>query len=407
MPKVAKSSVRIRAGGDADSIAFNDSTPYLAKCLHAYGLLDDPMGDAPPPPALDDFQRMAADALVAGNPAGATFLAASLAYIAEEHGVSKNRAEDILQFIGRSATPRARWCMEWLSFWPGLDDVRAKAESSRSRFEKNGIPIEGPETGCIYSRSMVTCCDGAGSQILLVVAEHPVDGAVEVSMTVNDRIGFKDVMINFAGGDGSSELFSRGDHGMAMASVDLDFVRDIIADALWRHLDAGTAPPMDLFVALPFFGNEPIRPKRREPDLSSYGLDALTPTPDLVNNSAFLAEFPLAACLMPETGQILDFCRLFMPKRGDALSHRDFEAFLDGPMREQMPVVVDRLATNLEILAMSDKGESVEARRLAELWFGLKNKVLPYREIAFVRELAEMTTTRTIQDIRFLFANRR
>lgn len=331
------------------------------------------------------------------NPAGTSIMGLALALGAENPHFANEQAQDTLDLIHESDTPRARWCLETLAQWPGFaKSFRNKAASLAGRGQK----AQGPAIPGELSHCLVSVCDGVGSRTIAIFHRTPAGEFDAVNMMLNDEVGIKDAFAVFEDGSDMEDALRSDPENLAIATASLAFLRDLLADALARHEELGTPPPGRLFALLPYLGEQPIVPRRREPNLGAYMLETHRLAPALAEGGEALARSAIFGCLQPSSDAAYDFCRERMGKRGYSLNSEAFEAFL----REIMPLERDRLlhrmAINLEVEALAGRAATPDNQTGARLWLGIKENVLPLEKIPFIRKLAAGGVNSMIHDIR-------
>jgi hypothetical protein len=194
---------------------------------------------------------------------------------------------------------------------------------------------------------------------------------------------------------------------VSMANAPLSLFRELLEDSFALHEELGTVPPGGLFPLLAYLGDEPITPRRREPDLDAYKLKAIRPAPELVADGEEITNGMLFGCLYPASDEAYAFCDAHWDRRRKFLKSADFTAFLRKIMPLEREWLLRRMAINLEIEALAGRAGSKDNRTAARLWFGMKENVEPFWTIPYVHALARNGVQVILDDLRQGFKNQR
>ncbi len=342
------------------------------------------------------------------NPAGATIMTAALIFRAEAPDFSYEKAPGQLNDIHALATPRARWCLETLANWPGFAmPIRDKAARLAAELAKRSIKNEAPPAPGAFSHGSVSIVDGMGSRAAVLFHNAPRNNIEVINVILNDEVGVTDVFADFDDGNKFERMLPDNPHKKSFAAASLSLLRELLADSFALHEELGTAPPANLFPLLPYFGDEPIKPRKREPDLSAYNLTTMRPTPKRINNGIELVHSTAFSCLAPASDAAYIFCQAHLDKRKKSLRDRDFSAFLQKIMPMERDRLLQRMAVNLEFEALAGRAQSKKNRTAARLWLAMKEEDVPFWTIPFVQELARAGIETIAEHLKRGFKNKR
>ncbi|MDR1534274.1 MAG: plasmid pRiA4b ORF-3 family protein [Planctomycetota bacterium] len=335
------------------------------------------------------------------NPAGATLMAAALTFRVGAPDFSHERSPGQLDGIHALATPRARWCLEILANWPGFAiPFRDKAARLAAELASRGIERRAPPAPGEFSHGIVSMIDGMGSRTATLFHRDPRGGLDALNLMLNDEVGVKDAFAIFGSAGGMEKLLRHNPDHMPVADATLPMIREILADSLALHEELWTAPPGRLFPLLAYLGDEPVPPRKREPDLGAYGLEAVRPTPKFMAEAVKLSDNPLFGCLFPASEAAYAFCEKHLDWKGRAF---DLDK-LSGFMKEIMPLererLLRRLAINLEVEALAGRAGRKDNQTAARLWLGMREEVMPFASVPFIRELAGLAASQIAGDLR-------
>lgn len=318
------------------------------------------------------------------------------------------RSPEQLGDIHALGTPRARWCLETLANWPGFAmPFRHKAARLASELAERGVESQAPPAPGEFSHGIVTMVDGMGSRTATLFLRTPTGGIDAFSVMLNDEIGVKDATAFFENGDELEKMLRCGPEPISMASASVSLFRELLADSFALHEELGTAPPGRLFPLIAYLGDELVVPRKREPDLSAYGLEMLPVTPELFTDGILLAENPLYGCLFPASDEAYAFCEAHWDKRRKSIHASDFSMFLQEIMPLEQERLLRRIAINLEVEALVGRAQDEDNQAAARLWLGAKENVVQFWTIPFVQELADLSIVHIADDLRRGFKNQR
>lgn len=388
--------------------AISDDPAAMTLFLESRGLYSPESGKAP---SVNTINAMMSFALTVAddNPAAVVLAAACLAIRAEQPDLNIQGVNAIYERMRELKTPRALWCLDTLAEWPGLGAARGKALEEADALRMAGVESEPPSASGKFVKALISMIDDTGSRSLVLFRRERGGDFDALGLMLNDEIGVKDIVTGFGAGEEFKAMFEEMGQGVALADIGIDLARELLADALARHADTGTAPPGVLFALLPFFGDVKIVPRVREPNLGMYKLDKATPTQALAgDDTALLADLPLLSHLTPMPEAAYEFCRKYhKPKRDGSLNPENLDRFIDAVLVPERERLLRRMAVNLEVEALAGRAKRKDNRLVVLLWLGLRENVVPFREHPFVREMAIASSDTVIEDIRRGYTTRK
>jgi len=195
-----------------------------------------------------------------------------------------------------------------------------------------------------------------------------------------------------------------GDYGRAPCSLGL--ARELLADAWALHEEIGRPIPSSMFIYLPYFGPEPVEPRRRKPNLGAYMTETMVQSADLVRGSDELVAFPHYGTLSFSSEAAYRFTERCAPKRGPAkLSKRNRERFIREVASAERGRLIRRMAVNLEVEALAGRATRPVNQLAAQTWLALNERVCPMEEVPFVWDLAAESTALIVQNLRDGYRN--
>jgi len=356
-----------------------------------------------------DFPRAIARALQPLDPAGAARLGATLAVAAGEAGLA-DLARTLVEDLAEQASSEALWCLEELARWPGLEALREAARGTAVEVAlSHGLrPQWDPPRP--FSHGVTTCIDGRGSRSAYLFYNTPEGEMDVVGILTNDGEGLLDAWAAYGEGvDISEDIRTTMEaNGLPYAFCSPEFARRLLADAVAQHEEQNTPLPSAFFLVRPRLGGDPIEPARLVPDLSAYDLENLERTPDLFeSNAEDLVEDVAELGLGFASDDAYAFVKQHQPKRGGNIGKKAQERFARTVAVLDRDVLLARLAGNLEIEALAGRAQFEENQALAATWLGLKEDVVPWHEVPFIKELVGISTQHILANVRRGFDTQR
>ncbi|NIA13947.1 MAG: hypothetical protein GWP08_07690 [Nitrospiraceae bacterium] len=357
--------------------------------------------DTPPGSRFVAAAELAAHMVNEKPSAAAALLSANL-MVGLEEKVEAGLRDKGFRLLEDARCPEAVWFLNEMSRWPSTGALGERAKRLATRMRMEGIE-ESYSLGPAYSYGIVTGPDGQGSRQLALFFDTP-DGHVDAVVPLfNDAIGVKDVVCVYEEGDYVASQLRDRMHELPMSPCDLNRAREFLADAWACHEEQGTPFPAHLFIYRPYFGAEPIVPKRRTPDLSSYGLDSQACMPELVSGSERLADMPGYGMFTFSSDAAYAYVNEHLPRRGTCLSKPKFEGFLRAVSSEEKGVLLDRLAATLEVEAWAGRADDEMNALAARTWLGVSQNAVSFEKVPYVRALAQNGIEMIINNLRLGF----
>ena len=357
--------------------------------------------DTPPGSRFVAAAELAAHMLNDKPSAAAALLSANLIMGLEEK-VEAGLFDKGFRLLEDARCPEALWFLGEMARWPNTGELGGRAKRLATRMRMEGVEPSWalPHT---YSHGIITGPDGQGSRQMALFFVTPEDHMDAVVPLLNDTTGIKDVVCVYEEGDHVASEFRDRMHELPMSPCGLDRAREFLAHAWACHEEQGTAFPAHLFIYRPYFGAEPIVPKRRTPDLSSYGLDSLASSPQWADGSECLAGMSGYGMFALSSDAAYAYVEEHLPKRGTRLSKPKFEGFLREVSGEEKGVLLDRMAATLEVEAWAGRANDETNGLAARTWLGLSENTVPFEKEPYVRALAQNGIEMIISNLRLGF----
>jgi hypothetical protein len=363
-------------------------------------------GDTPPDESALAFVAAIIAELHAENAETAATLAGTAVVGACAHGLADGAAR-LLDDVTHLVSSPILWCLDELGRWPALGDVGAKAREIARRVAEQGIQ-PGYAFRRSFSHGLLSTVDNTGSRsvtLFFLTPEGTMDG---VSLLYNIYSGFRDAWCVYDDGDDLDErLRDLTDfRDVMLAPCSLTPAREFLGDAWAIHEAESTPLPSAVFLYRPYLGIEPIPPKRREPDLVPYRLDAFSPHPSLFNDDTDeLIGYAAYASLCFTSDKTYEFVAANAPKSGKNLSKKRRDVFARDIAVEERDRLLSLMAANLEVEALAGRAHYDPNRQAARVWLGIKEQVLPFHEIPYVQALCAVSTEMVLANIRAGYRN--
>jgi hypothetical protein len=345
-------------------------------------------------PALEGSLAMCAVVAKEQPRVGATALL-TVAAVAQEQGLGGDVVERAIDAAVKASPERAAWLLDELARWPAAGALGDRARQVAEQLTVERLPMVSPP----IAHALVTNVDSSGSRSALVALRRG-DGAFDaLVLLLNDHVGLKDVATAWGSGADAIEELTRTD--LTCAPCGLEVVRSLVGDALALHEAQGRPLPGRLLGVRHLLGAEPLLPARRAPDLSTYGLETHARSADMVGGSADLMEDPAFGCLPFASSAAYDLLAA-APSRGRkrGSARVELEAFLSAIEPIERPLLVQRLAVNLETLALAGWGRTRAGQVGASVYVALSEGVVPWAQVPYVRALAESSMVRILENLR-------
>lgn len=364
-----------------------DGPHGLVGLLGSLGLLD-PAGVEPDAAALEQALSFGAAVGEANPRAGAVLLGAIVA-IGREHDLPLELLRAGLEQVERMEPDRAAWVLRELGAWPCMGLLGELARAGAERLIAGGARPRAMPAGPL-AQARISQVDGSGCRSV-ALAFHRGDGASDgVFLLLHDHLGIKDAFEVEEGG-AVLDQFALQNPQVVSAPCGLGMVRALVGDALAVHQATGRPVPGRFLLLRHWLGADPLPVRRRTPDLSPYLLETFVRSPELVRGSEALAEDPVFGALGFDKDELYDLLAEMPRKRGRRRGKVDpaqLEAFLARAEEVERPRLLERLAANLELLALAGQGKTPVARAAAAVHVALTEGLVPWAEVPWLRAMA-------------------
>jgi hypothetical protein len=105
------------------------------------------------------------------------------------------------------------------------------------------------------------------------------------------------------------------------------------------------------------------------------------------------------------SNEAYDFLAPMTSRRSNRLPKSQFETFVREIAAQDKGVLLSRLAATLEVEAWAGRARNPLNKIAARTWLGLREEVLPFHEVPYVRRLAEASVSMVLDDLRLGFTN--
>lgn len=378
----------------------SDQPESVERTLTDMGLLA-PQNDPPPAQASAQSLLHICDHLRGRNDNAVAMLLGSALAAGVEANVPPDEMRHMVEMLGATRCERSAWCLGELANWPALGELAVQAGQFAQEMIASGVR---PRVTVLseYSHALVSTVDASGSRSVLVFYRTGEGGMDAVVLLINDHAGIRDAWAVFGDGCVVEERWrEEGPDGIQFAQVRLEFVREVVADALAIHHEQDRPLPGRLLLLRPYLGVEPIIPRRRQPNLGSYMLELMTISPQLVEGSDDLTESSVFGSLGFSSDKAYEFLQAHLPKRGACrLNKAKLDLFAREVAVLERQTLLGRVAANLEIESQAGRGLRPENRLAAAAWLGLTNEVVPFEKAGYIRELCKAAVEHIGQNIR-------
>lgn len=336
--------------------------------------------------AMEQAFGMLVNMMEVNEEAGAAGICVT-AVAAQSAGVCAETVQDALEFVASHPNRRVCWFLRELGRWPGCGPA---AEKAARAFEQ--MRAGGTEPACLFvrefSHAYVTALDSYGTRTIYLFFRTPEGGMDSLSVLCNDVEGILAVHTCWHDAAEIDEDVHDASHDVPTAHCSLETALSFLGHALSLHEGLGTPPPAELFIARPYLGEAPLALTPRKPNLGCYMLELLTPSPELVTGSRNVADDFCFDPFLFRSEKAFDFVRAHAPERGKRLSAALQAEFLREIAEVETPVLLRRMALNLEVEAMAGRAPWEINQAAARTWLALSEKIVPFEDVPYVRALA-------------------
>lgn len=363
--------------------------------------------DEPPDPQAFLFVDSLIEELHAKNPGAAALLAGTTVIAACGYAFDE-AASAMLERMRQLPSPQVAWALRELGDWPGLvPEAAAHARVVASEFTSKGI-APSFSVDRTFSHGLLTSVDGSGSQSVTVFYLTK-DGTMDAASVIyNLRTGFRAAHCVYDDGYEVEFHFQEAayEEDLRLAFCSLALAREFLADIWAQEAERESPVPHVFFMGRPYFGAEPIVPKRRTPDLSPYCMQSLTVNADLLDD----AEATLASSLAHGTFRFTSdsayqFVIAHQPAGARNFPKKRVLQFAREIAIADREFLIDMLAANLEFEAQGGRAHHDDNRLAARTWLGMKEQVAPFDTIPYVRELCAISLGEILSNVRAGFDN--
>lgn len=332
------------------------------------------------------------------NQIGAIYVGSVFACCADM-GVLDKYAEGYLSALEKMRTPRSAWCLDILAEWPMPKAFRDKARTAAARLVSDGVQAEPPHVRGEYSHAILTACHGMGWRSLTFFWRGRGMNMDALTLELNVLTGFEEISYL---PDSGAVVESRYKHNSRIPHILVKpaFAGKCVADATARHLAWRTSPPWQLLPALPHMMGCDMQPATHTPNLDSYALKDIVCTPQLLKRGAALANTSLYGGFTPDTDMTNRFCRKFMNTHDFTLPAKAFERFVREVAIQDRENLLHLMAVNLEFESLAGRSHDDGNTLAAQTWLVIRDEVVPFWEIPFVRELSHKAIETELANIR-------
>lgn len=381
-----------------------DQPPSIERLLRSMVYAVEDQGEWEADYGACDVLLPLAGPLAERDPSAAAALAGAAVALDMEREPFSESARVGVQMIAEHPCPRAAFVLRELGAWPAGGPVGAQARRAAEAMVAAGLTPRA-ELDTEFSHALVTSVDGVGSRMVHVYYRAAEGGLDVASVMCNEDMGVKDAwMVPDHGAEIEAEL--RAEETLTCAPCDLSFVREILADAWARHEELEQPPFGRLFNLRPYFGEEPIEPRRRTPDLGAYGLDQMPRTADLVEGSEQLLESPCYGLLWFASDAAYAFIENVRRHGGSRrLSEEALLDFIAAVEAHERDTLLRRMAVNLEVEALAGRAAEPVNQRAVRTWLALSERIVPFEDVPFIQILADMSAKIITDNLQHGFHN--
>ena len=380
----------------------SDEASQLEDALSGMEIIEVEEGE----PVAKDVEYVArtGSAFASKNPAAAAAMPCAAGAIGIQFAIEPRHVTPYLELFADQRSDRAAWYLAELSRWPAGGEIADKAEIIAERMISAGVTPRCP-IDREYSHGFVSMIDGSGSRNVTLFFRTPEGGMDALVLIVNDIVGLKDAWMAFDDSADLEETIYERENDISYAQISLSFARELVADAWALHEKLERPLIGRFFIYRNYMGDEPILPRRREPNLGAYMMEMMVPTPALVRESEDLADYGPYGGLAFSSDAAYEYVRKHLPKRGGKLKRPDFEAFLRDVAVREREQLLSRLAVNLEMEVLAGRATQEVNQLAARTYAALKQQVVPFHEVPYIRTVGEEAAERIIKNLRAGYAN--
>jgi hypothetical protein len=351
---------------------------------------------------LLDAAGMASD-ITRTNPSVGTALAVLTAAVAGEHGYVLDGVLSSLDAAAALADPRGAWWLREFSLLPTHPAYRSRAQALWQQFAAQGRSAD-YTVDAVFVRGFLTQVDGSGARSLYLVFRRGEETDA-LTFLLHDRVGVKDCnLLPSAAAEVEALLQAEGRLRLVPCTVEL--ARELLGDALARQSPTRKVCSGSFLLCRAYLGAEPIAPRRREPDTSAF------PTPSTASARKLLSESHQLAASDVFGG--FTFCSnaayafvAALPNWEDDMAPLDehLDAFIDEVALPERPLLLERMAANVELEVLAGHARKKIPRMAAVVWRALSEDPAAFAEATYVRALADQSMWNVSENMRLGFTS--
>ncbi len=360
------------------------------------------------PPEAETLEAATAFAqrLLPDKPGAAAMALGTLAAMGLERQDNGREVEGVIEALAQAACPQAAWALDLLGRWPGAGAGGATARLYARRLVLDGVQPKPPAVGA-YVEGAVSEVDDDGSRTLILSFSRP-DGTQDVViLLLNDTAGVKDAWCSFQDEGDLSEEFDERMGPLIQAPCSLELARELLADVWAIHQERDEPFPAGMFLCMSYLGSEPIRPRRREPDLSAYAGADMAPSVDVAGNADVLVQHPSISAFRFTSDAAYDYVSEVMPPKARHLRGKKLTEFVRRIVSQEREVFLARAGANLETQALAGRAGNEFNRRAADWLRRCRSGEIVFHEEPAVTELAKESVRMIIDNLRLGYSNQR
>lgn len=295
---------------------------------------------------------------------------------------------EVLDVFRHSSDSEAMWQLQTLSLWPFSGRYGEAALTAYNEMLERGVE---PRHSFVpeFSHGQISMCDGAGARHVSLFYRTPEGGMDAIAYVHKDSWGMKETFPTFRDCSHLETILGGQATHLATAPCTQSLCREVFADALALSQELGHRVPPNAFLCRQYLGEDVLALERREPNLGAYMLEALRRTPDMAADSEELKDSLSFGGLWFASDAAYDFVAANLKGRKSTLPEQQFESFVREVCIVERNELLQRMAANLEVEALAGRAVSRINRMAARTYLAIREEIVPFAEIPYVRALAE------------------
>ncbi len=328
------------------------------------------------------------------------FLLASVIAACGEYNIPTAPLLEIIPNMDKITKSNTAWPLRVLAGWPNIQPL---GDEIAKLLERKSMGNDNPPRLFFereFAHAVASVVDGAGSRSVMLFFRTNDGGMDAINFLLNRKVGFKDIWTVYNEGDNvmnqiqeSSELH---------IPCCLDFARELIAHTMLIHQEKNKSFPCRLFLAMPYFGEKPLVPRKRTPNLGAYMLETMRHSPELVKDSGMLVKATPYNDLWFASDHLYDYLRTKYPGRNPKrkLGKKDLKAFMRQITPDDLDFLASTIADTLEIEALGGRAKHKHNQVAARLYLALTENIVPPLEIPLVKIFAEISVRTILENLK-------